>query len=53
MAPFWLLFLAALAVQGCSVIESDPRGEWGRFENARSVGSSELPIKSLPWGERL
>lgn len=36
---------------GCACLDSDPRAQWGHFENSRSIGSPELPIKSKPWGQ--
>lgn len=46
-----VLVLVVVALGGCSLLPvGDPRGEWGYWENARSVGSVALPIKSKPWG---
>lgn len=51
MARLLLLLLAAAASTSCALLPAgDPRGEWGYFENARSVGSPDHPIKSKPWG---
>lgn len=52
MSMFWALLVALLLTfQGCAV-ERDPRGEWGRFENSR-IPDGHLPLKALPWGDKL
>lgn len=40
----------AVAFLGCSVVESDPRGNWGYFENGRSIGDTSIHPQLRPWG---
>lgn len=54
MGRVCMLAYVLFACSGCALLpEGDPRGQWGYFENSRSVSLSELPLKSRPWGDKL
>lgn len=51
----YLALFVVIAVHGCSVVESDPRGQfWGVGQcDALDRGAAFCESKARPWGVRL